>query len=420
MAYWPANRYEVKVKNETTGSGGFSEAIGDIDVAWDTADRLRCTKADVSGLTQATVEDGAVLLRAHDERPPLATVQSESRFALSTYLTGFGAGAAPMLRKLFVQALGGRSSGTSTTVTGSGSTTTVIDVTSAAGIVVGDLVLIGGEVRSVTAVDTGATPDNITLHMALSGAPAAGTAVTLGDTYYLDTAKIGDLSDGSWQSVAMLFRGLGGSAQDIYQMRGCKGGFKVSLPVGQMATVDWDLAVNAWGLINDPGASASDATDDGPIVVKGGYVFYNTASTVRQTGHVAELGFDPGLEYVGQPSPAGSEGVAGWICLGSKARMTLRPYYSSVCTRWWRARPSSTAPRPSSPTSAIIRSPATTSGRPRSRPARATTCCCRWDRLPRRRWRSSRPPRCRRRRPGAAKPPGSRPPRCRCCCGNRA
>ncbi len=42
---------------------------------------------------------------------------------------------------------------------------------------------------------------------------------------------------------------------------------------------------------------------------------------------------------------------------------------SSGCTRWSRAPRGSTAPRPSSPTSATIRSLATTSGRPRSRPA---------------------------------------------------
>lgn len=90
-----------------------------------------------------------------------------------------GNGDTPALDRLsqFLLAFGSRRSVAGTTVSGSGSTTTVVDVTSAAGFAVGDLVLIGGEVRRITAVDTASTPDNITVAPALSAAPADTTEV---------------------------------------------------------------------------------------------------------------------------------------------------------------------------------------------------------------------------------------------------
>lgn len=90
-----------------------------------------------------------------------------------------GNGDTPALDRLsqFLLAFGTRRSVAGTTVSGGGSSTTVVDVSSAAGFAVGDLVLIGGEVRRITAVDTGSTPDNITVAPALSAAPADTTEV---------------------------------------------------------------------------------------------------------------------------------------------------------------------------------------------------------------------------------------------------
>lgn len=72
---------------------------------------------------------------------------------------------------------------TSTTVTGSGSTDTVIDVVDASGFSVGDWVDIVSEWRVVAAVDTGT--NQITLEQALGlGAPAAATNVYRGGVAY--------------------------------------------------------------------------------------------------------------------------------------------------------------------------------------------------------------------------------------------
>jgi len=71
-----------------------------------------------------------------------------------------------------------------TAVSGSGSTTTVVDVTDASNFTaLKSCVTINGETRRITAVDTVSSPDNITLSPALSAAPAASDTVTSGLTY---------------------------------------------------------------------------------------------------------------------------------------------------------------------------------------------------------------------------------------------
>jgi hypothetical protein len=83
------------------------------------------------------------------------------------------------------------SSPAATTVSGAGSTVVVVDVADASGISVGEIVgvdLTSGSyttvyARLVTAVDTGATPDNITITPPLPSAPAASAAVRTSVTY---------------------------------------------------------------------------------------------------------------------------------------------------------------------------------------------------------------------------------------------
>lgn len=94
-------------------------------------------------------------------------------------LTASGAaGTAPDWDDLLVY-VGGmtKTTGGGTSVSGSGSTTTVVDVADASGESVGGCVTISGETRFVTAVDTASTPDNITITPALSSAPGDSTTV---------------------------------------------------------------------------------------------------------------------------------------------------------------------------------------------------------------------------------------------------
>ena len=95
---------------------------------------------------------------------------------LSTTL-GNGATAALDRTSQIMLCLGSRRAYAGTTVSGSGSTTTVVDVNDASNFAVDDMVMIGGEVARITAIDTASTPDNITLTPALASAPADTTEV---------------------------------------------------------------------------------------------------------------------------------------------------------------------------------------------------------------------------------------------------
>ena len=96
---------------------------------------------------------------------------------------GSGDTPTPDVMSKFLEAVGERRAVAGTTVSGAGSTTTVVDVTSAANFQVDDLVLINNEVRQITAVDTASTPDNITVAPALSAAPADTDEVFFGELF---------------------------------------------------------------------------------------------------------------------------------------------------------------------------------------------------------------------------------------------
>jgi len=77
-----------------------------------------------------------------------------------------------------------KTTGGNTAVSGSGSTTTVVDVTSAASLTANlSVVDISGELRLVTATDTVSTPDNITVSPALSSAPADLVVVSVVESF---------------------------------------------------------------------------------------------------------------------------------------------------------------------------------------------------------------------------------------------
>ena len=74
-----------------------------------------------------------------------------------------------------------------TTVSGSGSTVSVVDVTTAANFTaLKSAVTINGETRRVTATDTVSSPNNITISPPLSAVPAASDTVTSGLSIYPD------------------------------------------------------------------------------------------------------------------------------------------------------------------------------------------------------------------------------------------
>ena len=103
------------------------------------------------------------------------------------------------LDQLLKGVLGSRTVGEGTQVSGGSSTTTDIDVDDASIFSVGDLVMINNQVRRVTAVDTLSTPDNITIHKALSAAPADNDEVYAAVSY-----KSIEEGHASWQVLCLM------------------------------------------------------------------------------------------------------------------------------------------------------------------------------------------------------------------------
>ena len=87
-----------------------------------------------------------------------------------------GAATTPDRLGQFLTAFGTRRAVTGTTITGSSSTTTTLDVSSATGFAVDDLILINNQVRRVTTVTSG-TPDQLAINVALSANPSASDVV---------------------------------------------------------------------------------------------------------------------------------------------------------------------------------------------------------------------------------------------------
>ncbi len=87
--------------------------------------------------------------------------------------TTLGSGATPALDRYsqLFRLLGTRDTVVGTTVTGTGSTTTVLEVTSAATFTAGDYVMVNGEVRKVVKALTAPTPDTLEVTPALSTEP---------------------------------------------------------------------------------------------------------------------------------------------------------------------------------------------------------------------------------------------------------
>ena len=109
----------------------------------------------------------------------LSKASGSFNLELPGLVTTLGNGATPARDRhsQLLELIGSRRAVAGTTVSGSGSTTTVVDVTDASALAEDDLVMIGGQVRRVTATDTASTPDNITVTPPLSAAPADTTVV---------------------------------------------------------------------------------------------------------------------------------------------------------------------------------------------------------------------------------------------------
>lgn len=202
---------------------------------------------------------------------------------------------------------------TGTVITGSGSTTTVLDVTSAADISVGDLVMVSGEVRLVTAVNTAATPDNITVTPALSGIPAAAVVVYTGVTF--------KTSDGDPGTATFVVKG----DNVLHRLKGCKGTAKFEdVEAGKRPMIAFEFQVDSWDTTEPSGTFPSRSLANHIKTATGGAVLWGSTSTVS-----AGFSFDQGRTLQEKASVAGTEGRSGWIVADEKPVAGIKPYRST-------------------------------------------------------------------------------------------
>jgi len=174
-AYDIGRELRVFIDPETT----FGTAATDHPEA---ADAVRATDAAANGKRPFSA---FVDRRGTSSKLGIIDEKGTAYFSLDAPLIPSGAvGTAPDIDDLLLYGGWSKITGTDTTVSGAGSTTTVIDVVSAAGLSAGGCVVISGQVRRITDVDVVAIPDNITITPALSAAPVNATVVAAGVAYY--------------------------------------------------------------------------------------------------------------------------------------------------------------------------------------------------------------------------------------------
>jgi hypothetical protein len=208
-------------------------------------------------------------------------------------------------------------------------TTTVVEVDSAAAITAGAMVMIDGQVRLVTAVNTTGT-DTITVTPALSSAPAGATVV-----YACGGAVLVSGSAYEPTTCAFVFKHDGTEVTAL----GCAGTVKIdSFDAATRPMLSWEFQVNTFDTTSNkssvPTAAATARTN---LLAKrstgattGSALFYGSTATALATSRTM---FDPGLTLSPKPSVNGIEGRIGWAITDEAAKFEVTPY-NAQSTYW--------------------------------------------------------------------------------------
>ncbi len=224
--------------------------------------RLKFIEATLD-LKGGDTEDVAIDPRVGIQRPRIAGHQDETTLKIKKWLSPLGTGAtgaAPTteLGWMLEKAWGGVSRSTGTTISGTSSTADGWNVTSVAGIAIGDHVITADTISSLAtyrmvralARDTVPVPDTLGVVPALSTAPTTAGVVVYGtSTHYFTTA-----------ATFMSFLVVGADSYDQYELTGCtlaKCTFGDLAP-GQKPWIEFEFKVNRW---RRPSTAAQIAAD---------------------------------------------------------------------------------------------------------------------------------------------------------------
>lgn len=322
-----ANLQQVQVHdgNEATFATDLAGSFSGLDV--------RLAGPAKIDMAQAFTRDPSVRQRLEETHDMIALLKSGTRLTLPTFLRGTGTaagdataavGAADLAEsRMLVNAFGGESLGTGTTVNDAGASATEFTVTSAAGLAVGQALLVtlatGLEASVIGAIAT----NDITLTRALSAAPANGAVVYASATYY----PIQVLANTIQFDVL-----TAGAASAYYRALGCQLTPKLSnLIPPALPLVTYEAMAASWAQKTGGAlalASYGNASNP-PIPGYASSLYLGTvAATTRTLTHFSALDIDPGLGVVGIPSGSGTEGLQGY------SRTAMLPTVKLTLNEW--------------------------------------------------------------------------------------
>jgi len=335
MTTAPERIGEIKIRQETTAN----EAIADPTTYWANAaaKQLRAWDVDTTQLKKLSEDDPSMQTHAMAD-PAKLLLGKQGQLPFSVFLTGLSAAAADAtavvqdnLGLLLSGALGGEQLDTSTLVASSNTgigATTPIEVNDASGLSVGGAVRISGEMRRITAVNTGASPDTITLDQDLSAAPSSGTLVAAAATYYPDEAALVDLADAGHLTFATLFRGY--HSEDQWQARGCF--FQIALAnlgPNMIPRLNVVAHIQDWDLVTSVAVGGSFTEQTPPAQLNNGLYIQDQGTVTRNIEHTKSLGIDLGLVPAALASPAAENGIQGHAVFGGRTMLQFEALYDS-------------------------------------------------------------------------------------------
>lgn len=259
-------------------------------------------------LTQDWIADPGIRQRIGHVKSGILGLR-KAKLTFETFLRGTGTAAGNAVAalgyanlvegQLLRNAFGGESLGTGTTVNDVAATTTEIDVTSAAGLSIGQAVMIGGEASIIGNISS----NTITLIRALSSAPADTTPVYAAAVYY----PVEDLSGGTLQFQCM------GAEDDYWSLLGGQAALKLSnLGIGQLAHAQWEITGAEWAahtgasIAND---SYSNATNPSPMGFASSLYVQDFGTTTRNLVNFQSITVDPGMTFEALASGSGTNGI---------------------------------------------------------------------------------------------------------------
>ncbi len=333
-----SKKRELRIAQE----GSFAENATSVgSITWTvsgTVLRPKVYDIDTTGLKLEGLDDIPAMGDIRRHLAKVTTVYSGSVIKFKHALTGLGGSGATgavtttELGTILSWVLGGESKTDGTTIAGAGATTTVLPLTSAGSYAAGEFVLLANEGHRRITAKSGS---DVTLHHALSGAPANLTVVYGTAAYYCTEATP--------TTLRLLVFGDTGDASNQITAVGCVGkiGFE-GLNPGSIPYITFEFHVAYWTKSALSQTFTTAAFDDKTISSPGGAGLYfnESGTTTRNNVQAWDFSCAPVIERTKDIAAGGIANVAGtdvqgWSTTDIGATGSFKtPFALDWYTRW--------------------------------------------------------------------------------------